>query len=570
MPLSRLSPPSRQWSDRSIPLTPFATLGISGPLGEGTNDRDTPLKRNCDVHAWLAASRLNTVPDAHGGNNGADPESGFDDTASEHTVFSASPTADISIDENDIVVAVMGPTGAGKSTFIDRAVGRPDINAGHDLTSCTKEVRAVRYPHTDGTRNIVLVDTPGFDDTFMTDVQVLQRIADWLKSTYEKNVKLSGVLYLHRISDNRVGGTPLRNYKMFKELCGKDNFKNVILVTTMWDAVTEEVGSAREQELHAEFWKAMIALGSTTHRFEGTTESAWKIINSLSVPPLASLRPLQIQWEMVDEHIPLLSTSAGRTVLDSLSDLMSSVKGIFRRFSRGRKKLSSPTSQLSSSPLRRSSSSSTVTSSSSSGVGWSVGTGTISTNSSGTCNVEGYQRVLGQVTSTLRASLGAAESARAHCLKNAIAPSLSLALFIETATGTHHALLQVLQAATLLINVVIDYAKGAKLSADVKTAVSAFAKEMNSVQGIIQSVAQRKPEMRQVLEPMDARIISSCANSMRLVCDVLRSKPSEKYCLDSVDNSLGALKRGLEINNCTCGTSREPMQPVSPVLCVSD
>ncbi|KAI6158373.1 P-loop containing nucleoside triphosphate hydrolase protein, partial [Pisolithus thermaeus] len=225
-----------------------------------------------------------------------------------------------------IVVSVMGPTGAGKSTFIDRAVERPDMGAGHDLTSCTREVRAVRYPHTDGVRNIVLVDTPGFDDTFMTDVQILKRIAHWLNSTYKKNVKLSGLLYLHRISDNRVGGTPLRNYNMFKELCGKDNFKNVILVTTMWDEVTEEVGSAREEELRADFWRAMIALGSTTHRFERTTESAWKIINSLSVQPLASRRPLQIQSEMVDENLPLHRTAAGRTVLNSLNDLMSSFK----------------------------------------------------------------------------------------------------------------------------------------------------------------------------------------------------------------------------------------------------
>ncbi|KAI5995161.1 P-loop containing nucleoside triphosphate hydrolase protein [Pisolithus albus] len=289
----------------------------------------------------------------------------------------------------------MGPTGAGKSTFIDRAVGRPDINAGHDLTSCTKEVRATRYPHTDGARNVVLVDTPGFNDTFMTDVQVLRRITDWLNSTYERNVNLTGVLYLHRISDNRVGGASLRNYKMFKELCVKDSFKNVILVTTMWDIVTEEVGSEREQELRAGSWKVMIALGSTTHRFEGTTESAWRIINSLSVPPLASLRPLQFRWEM----------------------------GIFRRFGGGRR---NPTPQLSSGPLSRSSSSSsTLTLADYSGVGWS------STNISGTCSVEGYQKVLGQVTITLLASLGAAGSVRVHYLKDAIDSSLDLALFIE-------------------------------------------------------------------------------------------------------------------------------------------
>ncbi|KIO01012.1 hypothetical protein M404DRAFT_40787, partial [Pisolithus tinctorius Marx 270] len=176
---------------------------------------------------------------------------------------------------------VMGPTGAGKSTFVDCAVGRPAVNAGHDLMSYTKEMRPVRYPHSDGIRNIVLVDTPGFDDTFMTDAQILREIAQWLNAAYKKNIKLSGVLYLHRISDNRVSGTPLRNYNMFMELCGKENFKNIVLVTTMWDEVTEEVGSARENELQSGFWQAMINLGSTIHRFDGTMESAWKIISCL-------------------------------------------------------------------------------------------------------------------------------------------------------------------------------------------------------------------------------------------------------------------------------------------------
>ncbi|KAI6017063.1 hypothetical protein EDC04DRAFT_2511921, partial [Pisolithus marmoratus] len=69
-----------------------------------------------------------------------------------------------------------------------------------------------------------------------------------------------------------------RLYQMFKELCGKDNLKNIILVTMMWDEVMEEVGLAHEQELHADFWQTMIALGPTIHHFEGTTESAWKII----------------------------------------------------------------------------------------------------------------------------------------------------------------------------------------------------------------------------------------------------------------------------------------------------
>ena len=53
------------------------------------------------------------------------------------------------------------------------------------------------------------------------------------------------LLYFHRISDNRMAGTLLKNLRMFEELCGKDALKNVIL-TTMWDEVDEETGLARE------------------------------------------------------------------------------------------------------------------------------------------------------------------------------------------------------------------------------------------------------------------------------------------------------------------------------------
>ncbi|KAI5998379.1 hypothetical protein F5J12DRAFT_324504 [Pisolithus orientalis] len=38
----------------------------------------------------------------------------------------------------------------------------------------------------------------------MTDFQVLGTIAQWLNAVYNKNIKLSVILYFHRISDHRI------------------------------------------------------------------------------------------------------------------------------------------------------------------------------------------------------------------------------------------------------------------------------------------------------------------------------------------------------------------------------
>ncbi|KAI6118660.1 hypothetical protein EV401DRAFT_1550773 [Pisolithus croceorrhizus] len=366
---------------------------------------------------------------------------------------------------------------------------------------------------------------------FMTDAQILEANCPLVNATYKKNIKLSGVLYLHRISDNRVSGTPLRNYNMFKELCGRENFKNVILVTTMWDEITEEVGSAREKELQSDFWWSMINLGSTVHRFEGTMESAWSIINSLSLAPPVQRRPLQIQREMVDEHVPLHRTAAGRAVMVTLTGLMLGVQRIFGRFTNGRRRSPSPIPQ-DSKHLRRSSSmlttSSATTTSDTSSNSRSVGTGTTSLSSSGACSTEGYQGSLVRVIPILQAALGMAELVRIPFLKDVISPSLSIALSIETMTGMHHAIFQVLQTATLLVNVITERARQARLPVDIKVAIKDFGKHISDVQGIVQNVTQRQSEARQILQPMDACIISACANSMRLVCDVLRVR--EKTC----------------------------------------
>src|SRR5205809_696574 len=93
-----------------------------------------------------------------------------------------------------------------------------------------------------------LVDTPGFNDTNKSDTDTLNEIAVWLAMTYRADVRLTGIVYLHRISDNRMTGSAVHNLNMFKKLCGDDCLPNVTLATTMWSANQQERAEQEQRE----------------------------------------------------------------------------------------------------------------------------------------------------------------------------------------------------------------------------------------------------------------------------------------------------------------------------------
>ncbi|THH30967.1 hypothetical protein EUX98_g3204 [Antrodiella citrinella] len=170
-----------------------------------------------------------------------------------------------------------------------------------------------------------LIDTPGFDDTTQSDAQILKMIAEYLANTYRLGKKLSGIIYMHRISDPKMSGVSKRNFGMFRSLCGEKTLRNVVIVTNMWGLVEQHVGDAREHELATDdtLFKPVLDKGAVMVRHDGTVESAHRVLQSfVANHPEA----LAIQTEVVDDQRGLDGTTAGLALQEEMTRQMEETK----------------------------------------------------------------------------------------------------------------------------------------------------------------------------------------------------------------------------------------------------
>lgn len=171
-----------------------------------------------------------------------------------------------------------------------------------------------------GDKYVILVDTPGFNDTERSDTEILTSLAEWMKESYSDDMFLSGIIYLHSISDTRMTNSSSKNLRMFRKLCGDDNLKNVVLATTKWGITPEADAYRRERELCREdgFWGTMIAAGSQIRRFENSTASAKFLVEEI-LQSGETFMP-QIQREVVDGK-KLSDTDAGAYLNEAIIKL---------------------------------------------------------------------------------------------------------------------------------------------------------------------------------------------------------------------------------------------------------
>jgi len=173
-------------------------------------------------------------------------------------------------------------------------------------------------------------------------------------TSYKNKVKLTGILYLHRITDVRMSGTTFRNLRMFGKLCGDNPASKVIFVTTMWDKTSVRQGgqpkdeekkrNEREKQLKDNYWKPMLALGARTIRFlQDKENSARNIVEELVIKsPDPEARTTLLQEETVDQNRAIVETEAAKALYNQMQSLLSQHKAALTELQEAARRTDNP------------------------------------------------------------------------------------------------------------------------------------------------------------------------------------------------------------------------------------
>ncbi|KAF9034333.1 P-loop containing nucleoside triphosphate hydrolase protein [Panaeolus papilionaceus] len=187
-----------------------------------------------------------------------------------------------------IVIALMGPTGAGKSSFVEALAGRSQNFklASNQLDSFTQSVTA--YKISTSTRPIYLVDTPGFADTTKSAKEITDMIAAWMETN--RIWAFSCILFLTPITDPRLAGSKKKPIEMLLKLLqyNLSMGQPIEFITTMWNTLhTDEAKYHAEERLDQLFdylgqrYDAPPTRILRESRFDNSRDSVFRILNNL-------------------------------------------------------------------------------------------------------------------------------------------------------------------------------------------------------------------------------------------------------------------------------------------------
>lgn len=163
-------------------------------------------------------------------------------------------------------------------------------------------------------RKVLLLDTPGFDDSARENLEVLNDIIShlYVYALRRTEIETRGVIFLHDISEKRFAGSQKKTLSILKALVGIENLGNVIVGTTMWSSPGSDkfkMEEQRERNLLNDQWKGMY---KTTRVLDGSEDTAAQIVADLFArPPVILLS----QQEMLQSPHTVENTSAGKLAM---------------------------------------------------------------------------------------------------------------------------------------------------------------------------------------------------------------------------------------------------------------
>ncbi|KAJ2920882.1 hypothetical protein H1R20_g16212, partial [Candolleomyces eurysporus] len=231
--------------------------------------------------------------------------------------------------EDDMVILVMGPTGVGKSTFINNLANEDVAKVSDGYSTCTTSVRHyfVEIPQEfiDKPGRLVLVDTPAFNDSTMSPAESLRSIAWWLASSAKK-WHVGGIIYMQSAYPHRVGRSDIPDLQVFRAIWGTYCASRIILATTQWGFCQCDHHDELESVLSERFWGETHQVGvkgfqspsassrPATMRLENSPGSAWEVVRALLELRIDNDVVLSLQREIVDDRTSLKRTRAAKAL----------------------------------------------------------------------------------------------------------------------------------------------------------------------------------------------------------------------------------------------------------------
>ncbi|TEB20536.1 P-loop containing nucleoside triphosphate hydrolase protein [Coprinellus micaceus] len=167
-----------------------------------------------------------------------------------------------------VTVLCVGLSNTGKSTFINRILEENtainstpvSVREGGQMTAVTVDVHEVRLelrepPPSLRGRVLTLVDTPGFNHTDLSDLEVWQKIENF---SSKHRHGMNAILYFHAMTDDWISPQMQLGINLLAKFWGPDAMRVVTIVTTKWDLVPKTNAQKRLETLQAGLWKPLL------------------------------------------------------------------------------------------------------------------------------------------------------------------------------------------------------------------------------------------------------------------------------------------------------------------------